>query len=831
MFVRPFLPLTPLWLCVALTAQSPAPASPPGAPLQFGVGGVEVRRLVENGSPRAEWSRDAGASWQSLRRPDDLLHFRVAAFDPLVGEPVWPAPLAVPTGSRLRLVQFHTQVLPGYRAAVTAAGAEILHFLPANALFVRCDDAQVSALRALPCVRWVGGLPNACKLDAAWRAAVLAGGAAAIDGNLVLAAKSDRVRALTEVLQAGGQVVDPCDGSVMVQARLTPAQLLVVLSSDTVTWAEVAGSDGFDMDNARVQGGANYVEALGGYRGQGVRVEVTEGFEETHPDLLGRVLVRGTNYMFAHGHCTAGIVAGTGAGLPAARGMLPDSLVVEGAYGSSNHYAQIQGSVDPAQPWRAMLATASWGAAATVDYTAISMAMDDALFDSDLCRLNSMSNNGNQVVRPEAWAKNIISVGGLKHLDDASPANDRWNMPGDLEAASIGPASDGRLKPDIVGYYDSVTTSDITGAGGYVPGDYVTSFGGTSAATPMVAGHVGILQQMFTDGLWGNPLPLPATDANRFANRPHMTTSKALLCNTARQYPFAGLGHDLTRTHQGWGFPDLRRAFDQRHAMVVLDEYDTLQLGQVREYWVQVAPGTPEFRATMVYADPAAQAGVAIHLVNDLDLKVTRVADGTFWWGNNGLATGTASTSGGVPNDRDTIECVYLPNPQPGTYLVRVEAASVVQDGKVETPALDVDFALVMHPVGGFRNTSGMQLDLQSTGPGNLRMKCVNVPEIGWTEGFTALSITTSRGPGFGGFFGLENDDVSSAMWSLPGFVGNPLHFVHGGLGNYPFQPFTFDPAFISWLATYQLQIDAVLVLWDGNDIVAVSNVDRIRLQ
>lgn len=826
MLAGPTLPLSLLCLSGAVLAQGTVLPT-----VQFTAGQVEVRRYVDSGGPRADWSRDGGSSWQKLRAPDDYLRFRIATFDPLVAVPVWPGPLGVPTGTRLRLVQFHSQVLGPYRDAVTAAGAEILHFLPANALFVRCDDAVVASLRALPCVRWVGDLANACKLDAALRPFVLAGGPAAIDCNLVLATKADRVRVLGEIVQAGGQIVDACDGSVMVQATLTAAQLLALLATDAVTWADPVGADGVDMDNARVQGGADYVEAVAGYRGQGVRVEVTESLEETHPDLLGRVLVRGTNNQAAHGHCTAGIVAGTGANNPAARGMLPDSLVIEGAYGSSNHYGQIQGSVDPAQPWLAMLATASWGAAATTDYTTISMAMDDALFDSGLTRLNSMSNNGNQLVRPEAWAKNIISVGGIKHLDDAFPGNDRWNLPTDLSAASIGPAADGRLKPDIVGYYDSVLTSDLTGAAGYVSGDYFASFGGTSAATPMVAGHVGILQQMFTDGLFGNPLPLPASDANRFVNRPQMTTMKALLCNTARQYPFAGAGDDLTRTHQGWGFPDLQRAYDERQSLVVSDEYDTLQLGQAREYWVFVAPGTPEFRATMVYADPAAQPAAAIHLVNDLDLKVTRVADGTVWWGNNGLDVGTTSTSGGAPDVRNTIECVYLQNPVPGPYLVRVEAASIVQDGKAATPALDADFALVMHPVSGFHNDTGLRFDMQSAGPGDLTLVCDNVPVGGWTEGYTAFAVAPDRGVGFGRIFGLEDDGLTGSLWGLPAAVGNPFHFLDGGGASYPHATYTFDPTLISSLAVFDLELDAIVVLWNGSDIVAVSNVDRIHLQ
>jgi hypothetical protein len=233
----------------------------------------------------------------------------------------------------------------------------------------------------------------------------------------------------------------------------------------------------------------------------------------------------------------------------------------------------------------------------------------------------------------------------------------------------------------------------------------------------------------------------------------------------------------------------------------------------------------------MVYADPAAQPNAAIHLVNDLDLKVTRVADGVSWWGNHGLDADTASKSGGGPNRRDNLESVYLPNPLPGSYLVRVEAAAIVQDGKPETPALDADYALVMHPVGGYRNDTDLVLELTSAGPGDLTLQCSNVPAGGWTHGYTVVSITTDRGRGFGRFFGLEDDSVSAAFWQLPAAVGNPFHFVAAGPAAYPHVNFTFDPGFISWLATYQLTVDAVLLLWNGSDIVAVSNVDRIRLQ
>lgn len=823
-----------LSLLPALAAQGEASARPTSerasataGELVFQVGDLTVRRTAD-----AAACRRAGASaWTPLAAPDDQLRLVMGQFDPLRGLPSYDGALAAPAGTRLHVVQFHTQVLPEYRAALVAAGAQALHFLPANCLVVRGDARAMAAVRALPCVRWLGALPNAWKVDADARAFLLAGAdVGAREWNLVLAAKPDRERLAGSVVAMGGTVTELCEGSTMLRAALTPAQLGMLFADDTVVFVDPVTATGEDMDNARIQGGAVYVETLGGYNGQGVIAEITESFQETHPDFAGRFLVRGTNSAGNHGHCTAGIVAGSGANNAAARGVMSQCTVVEHGYTSAGaHYANILGSVDPTSPTRSMQATASWGSVQTTQYTSVSQAVDDGLFDADFVRTQSMSNLGNQNVRPEAWAKNTISVGGVRHQNNSNPADDVW------QGASIGPASDGRLKPEVTAYYESVLTSDRTGTSGYntaagVAGDYYASFSGTSSATPIVNGFVGIMQQMFTDGLFRNVLPQPATAANRFANKPKMSTVKAMLCNTASQYPFASAADNLSRVKQGWGFPSLQRLYDNRSRIVVLDEYDTLQIGQSRSYWIYVAPGTPELRVTMVHADQAALPSAAVHLINDANLKVTRWSDGTSWWGNNGLADGNFSTAGGVANNRDTVECVYLQNPTPGIYLVDVAALSIPQDGKVETPQIDMDFALAMHPMGGgYHATGGLTMDLQSSGPGNLTFAATGVPATGWTDGFTLLSFTTTRGEGFGRFFGLEDDGLTALGFASPAAPGNVFHFTNTP-GVYPAAPVVFpDPSLISFLAG--IKLDAVMMLWNGGNLVAVSNVDRITLQ
>lgn len=826
---------TVLSLLPAVAAQSPEAAGGTAAAnvtqeLRFTVGSVTVRRWTDASGEHAALSRNGGASWVALATPNDLLQLVHGTFDPKSAMPQYPGVLGVPTGTRLHIVQFHTQVLAEYRQALAAAGVEVLHFLPASCLMVRADGAALAAVQALPCVRWVGALPNAFKLDAE-TAAFATTAAPTREFNLVLAAKKDRASLAASIQQFGGTVTDLCDGSIMIRASLTPARLAEVMNLDTFVWADPVTMAGIDMDNARIQGGGAYVETMGGYNGNGVRAEITEGFQETHPDFAGRFIVRGTNTVQTHGHCTAGIVAGAGANNIAARGMMSLCTVIENGYypNTGVHYANITGSVVPGSNTRSMQATSSWGAAQTPNYTSISASVDDALFDADFVRTQSMSNTGTQNVRPEAWPKNSISVGGVSHGNNSNPADDVWT------SASVGPASDGRLKPEVCAYYENVLTSDRTGTSGYntaagIAGDYFATFSGTSSATPIVNGHVGIIQEMFTDGLFGNPLPLPATPANRFENKPHMATVKAMLCNTASQYSFSGTTANLSRYKQGWGFPSLQRLYDNRSKIVVLDEYDTLQVGQSRSYWVWVAPGSPELRVTMVYTEPSNLALAAVHLINDANLRVTRIADGVSWWGNNGLAAGNFSTAGGVANNRDNLEAVYLQNPTPGLYQVQVSALSIAQDAKVETPQVDLDFALAMHPMGGgYQTTGGLTVDLSSSGPGNLTFAASNVPAAGWTEGYTVMSFDTSRGKGFGGFFGIQDDSLTVLLWGTAAAAGNPFHFTNTP-GAYPFTNFVFpDPSLISFLSG--VQVDAMMMLWNGGDVFAVSNVDRLTLQ
>jgi hypothetical protein len=459
--------------------------------------------------------------------------------------------------------------------------------------------------------------------------------------------------------------------------------------------------------------------------------------------------------------------------------------------------------------------------------------MDDIIFDLDLVVTQSQSNANSRSSRPQAWAKNIVAIGGFTHRNTSTPGDDTSS------GASFGPAADGRQKPDLCAYYDAIDTTNGTSG-------YTTGFGGTSGATPLCNGMAGLVLQMFAEGLYGhgatpvlpNVLGHQAYQlraASGLAEKGHFSTIKALLAATSYQYPITQFGTAAqTRNRQGWGFPNVRAAYDQRERILVSDEEFALQQGEQRTWIVFVPPNTPELRVSLNYADPEGNPAVTVTRQNSVDLRVL-TPTGTVYWGNNGLTVHTAATpalyntSGGVPNDVDTTENVFLQNPPSGAYQVNVYASTVRTDGHVETAGVDdVDFGVAINGIGGSRNRESAILDLSSPATNTFDISLTNVPASGWTDGFTLLSTATSTLiAGNGNFFGVEADPLLIAcLTQAPGSV---FHFTPSQPG-YPSAPFSF-PAAIAALVQ-GVTFDGVAVFFNNTGgVVAVSNADRVTIQ
>jgi serine protease AprX len=631
-------------------------------------------------------SRDGGRSWEEARAVPTELRLRAGAVPPGQAMPPVPAGLELPRDGRLWLVQFRTVGLPEWREALAASGAEVLNYLPFNAHIVRLEAGVVPAVRALDFVQRVEPYQPGYRLEEELLDWLRGATGPAEQRVRVMAFEwgpegKERIRRAAEA--EGARVAELWPSGHILELWAGRDELRRIAALDDVLWIDRWSAPETDMDLVREDSGANWTETGYGLCGQGVRGEVMDsGLQQNHMDFDG-VLMHTAADVQSHGTSTYGIVfgngdrdgdgnaQGTGQLVCGSQGIFADYDAVSDRFA---HTQELKGS-----PYFASFQTNSWGNARTRAYTSISAQMDDIIWRLDVAITQSQSNAGNQDSRPEAWAKNVISVGGVRHYNTLSTADDAWAFGG-----STGPAADGRIKPDLNYWYDSIYTTTTNNG-------YTTSFGGTSAATPEVAGVLGLVVQLWSDNVFGtNP-----AGTTVFERQPHASTIKALLINTAQEYPFSGTGHDLTRVHQGWGRPSARVARERAANSLIVDESVPLALGQSAVYDLSVASGTSDLKATLVYPDPPGTTSSTLHRINDLNLKVTSPS-GAVYHGNNGLLAGNWSVAGGSPNAVDTVENVFVPAPEAGTWRVEVSAAEVNQDAHLATGAADAVFALVV---------------------------------------------------------------------------------------------------------------------------------------
>lgn len=192
---------------------------------------------------------------------------------------------------------------------------------------------------------------------------------------------------------------------------------------------------------------------------------------------------------------------------------------------------------------------------------------------------------------------------------------------------------------------------------------------------------------------------------------------KAYLCNSALYLqitdPLTGAQDTLPSIAQGMGRMDLARMFDGV-SRVLRDEttpraIDTpllgtnavsqqtffSQSGQTYELSGTVADPTQPFRVTLAWTDAPGNPAAFKQLVNGLNLKVT--IGGQLYLGN--VFAGPNSVPGGVLDQVNNMESVFLPAGQTGTWSVVVQAQDIAGAAvpNVKESLVNQDFALVVY--------------------------------------------------------------------------------------------------------------------------------------
>ncbi len=674
------------------------------------------------------FSRD-GVMWsRPMQRDLKTLNLRWMRFDPLVVDAAGTVPEALASDNGVVIVQLVVPPFDAVLQQLAAAGVEVFASLPETGLIVRAEGVALEALHRNEFVRAVVPYLAAYKTEPmivkGYLSSVVGDGEDAAAARRVFEANwgkpyvegMERLRAggvasfwiqvhqpglvMKEKVAAaitgwGGVVQDVSPDDYLMRAELNQEQFVKLLGLAEVAFADPWGMAENDMDIERTLMGANAVEAATGFSGEGVRAEVMDsGVRNTHVALTAANVRLNNPGDTSHGTSTFGILFGTGASNAAARALLPDAEAkyfyaysgLQGFGGTASRLTVTQTSVNTNN---IVVQSNSWGSPLTTAYTTTSNGMDNIIWQTGLLICQSQSNAGTQNSRPEAWAKNVLAVGGVVHGNDTNRTNDNWSG-----GASIGPAADGRIKPELANHYDNVLTTSNTS-----DTSYTATFNGTSSATPITAGYMGLIFQMWHGGIF----PGYGQGASVFASRPSFVTARALAVHSAYRYNWTSGGSNATinRNVQGWGVIDIERLRQMGSSMYIINESRNLLAGQSATYTFEVADGTPNMAVTMVYRDPPGTTSATIHRINDVSVKVT-APDGQIYWGNNGLNAGNVSSAGGSSNTRDTMENVFLSQPRGGRYTVQIFADVVTQDGDPRTVGVnDVTFALTV--TGGAR--------------------------------------------------------------------------------------------------------------------------------
>lgn len=678
--------------------------------------------------------------------------------------------------SGLFVVQFENQLEPAERAELHSFGVELLKYVPEDAFIARFDNVSPHRVGALSYVRWVGPYRPDYKIHPSL--SVAARGkfqpTQLVPVNILLSpdatpADVSGVRSLLSSVQHESRLRQ---GTIL-RGNLDPARLQALAQSSSVLWIERAPKRKLvDELASKIVGGDDgntgtpTVTQQMGFGGSGVTVCVADTGLDTgntntmHPDLRGRVagfkyygaLTDGSDG-YGHGTHCAGIVAGnaatsetdpdTGAfyGLGVASGA---SLFIERIFDAdANEVSPAPADGDltrDAVRAGAQIGANSWGNDVQGEYDIDAAQFDELVRDADVSTPGdqpyilefSAGNAGPQseTMDSPASGKNVIATGASENVAGTLAATYGLYADGPdtmADFSSRGPCQDGRIKPDLVAPGTWIASAASSAAPNeaaiaWSPIDnYYVFMGGTSMSGPHAAGAAAVFVQYYKS-LYTNTVPSPAL-------------VKAALINSADEMDEANGGPGpIPNNDEGWGRINLANIIvtNLNNAPLYhqyLDQSVLLTSGQVCVQHVLVRSPGQRLKITLAYTDVPGFPGAIPALVNDLDLEVLG-PDGTLYRGNQ-FSGGESVPNAPSPDNLNNVEAVHLAQPLPGDYLVRVRARNVVQDARLDTTAIDQDFALVAsgdlaRPNGGF-----ILLDRTSyTAPGVMQVEVIDPARV-----------------------------------------------------------------------------------------------------
>ncbi|WP_066633916.1 S8 family serine peptidase [Desulfolucanica intricata] len=360
-----------------------------------------------------------------------------------------------------------------------------------------------------------------------------------------------------------------------------------------------------------------------------------------------------------HGTHIAGSIAGTGAasngeyrGLAPGAGLYIQSLFNAG--GKPDLPVDLAGELfAPAYAAGARIHVDSWGREEN-KYLSTTAQIDSFIRQNpDFLVVFGAGNNGPEegTLGPEANSKNALVIGASENPRPGyGPHSDN---PQDIaEFSSRGPTADGRIKPELAApgtEIISAKSSLVEGEGNFPLNQNYLRKDGTSMSTAIAGGAAALLREYFV----------------KEKKNPSAALLKASLINGARR-------PDAKTNAAGFGLLDLEGTILalKEKTMQYTDNSAGIGQGNVIISKYQVTNTEMPLKVTLAWTDPPASPAAGNALVNNLDLLVVG-PDGKSYYGND-------FEGKNKKDKKNTVEQVYIPNPVPGEYQIKVLGSSIV---------------------------------------------------------------------------------------------------------------------------------------------------------
>ncbi|MGY3718461.1 S8 family serine peptidase [Sutcliffiella cohnii] len=546
---------------------------------------------------------------------------------------------AVSKNNELYIVQFTGPISEEERKGLESLGVSILDYIPDYAFIVQYSGATKN-ISSLHSVENVQPFLPLYKIDPA----LLTKGASQLVQAVILNTKHENKNMKFNGLD---EIVQYAANNEVLYISPKPEYELMNDVARGIVKADVAQN--------------NY-----GLYGQGQVVAVADTGLDTgrndssmHEAFRGKItalyaLGRTNNANDPNGHGTH--VAGSVLGNALNKGMAPQAnLVFQSIMDSSGGLGGLPSNLNTlfSQAWNAgaRIHTNSWGAPVNGAYTANSRQVDEYVRNNDMTVLFAAGNEGpnSGTISAPGTAKNAITVGATENYRPSfgSLADNPNHI---AQFSSRGATRDGRIKPDVTapGTFILSARSSLAPDSSFWA-NYNSKYaymGGTSMATPIVAGNVAQLREHFIKNRGITPKP---------------SLIKAALIAGATD---VGLGYPSG--DQGWG----RVTLDKSLNVAYVNEATALATGQKATYSFLAQAGKP-LKISLVWTDAPGSTTASYTLVNDLDLVIT-APNGQKYVGNDFSYPYDNNWDG-----RNNVENVFINAPQSGTYTIEVQAYNV----------------------------------------------------------------------------------------------------------------------------------------------------------